>query len=152
MANLISAVLSPEDIIEINGLLDSLEAKFNFNIGISPDQLADVPKLADGRLPFVQDGLILGKQEPRIVPPFTDLNEYDKDLTLFSVLGPFETRILKLGKILTAARYAAGSDAFRTARQIYSSAQKAAAEGVPGMQAIVDQLKPLFEGQGVKKE
>jgi len=35
-------------------------------------------------------------------------------------------------------------------RQLYASAKLAAANNVPGADAVVDDLKSLFEGQGVE--
>ncbi len=151
MSNYISASLTNQESDDILNLLGQVKSKISFNVNLTKDQLDDIPKLSDGRLPFVQKGLNHGKQEPMIVAPLNDLSELEKDLGLFSMLGPVESEILRLAEMITIARIAAGCDAYSTALDIYNTAQRAAKHGHAGAKTIVDDLKPLFEHQGKKK-
>lgn len=151
MSNYISASLTKQETDAILALLDQVEAKISFKVNLTKEQLDGIPKLSDGRLPFAQKSLNYGKQEPKIVAPLNDLPELENDLSLFSVLGPIEDRIIRLHEIITTARIAAGSDAYTTALDIYSAAQRAAKQGLPGAKAIVDDLKTLFEHKGKTK-
>lgn len=148
MSNYISATLTKQQVDEIMSLLTELDAKVSFNINLSKEQLEDIPKLSDGRLPFTQKCLNFGKQDATIVPPFTKLDDYDGDLNLYAELEPVENFVLRIAEKITAARAAAGSDAFTAALSIYNSAQRAAKQGHPGANTIVGELKPLFEKKG----
>lgn len=151
MSNFISASLTQLEWDEIMDLLNQVEAKLKFNVNLTKDQLEDIPKLADGRLPFTQKSLVHGRQEPKIVAPVNDLTEFQKDIDFYTSAGPLEKKLERISLLLSTGRVAAGSDAYTTALGIYNSAQQAAKQGLPGAQAIVDDLKSLFEGQGVKK-
>jgi hypothetical protein len=148
MSNLISAAFSTDDEKGTMELLAQLKAKFPFGIKFSPDQRKHQPKLYDGRLPFVEKALAFGRQQPLIVPPYTDLNELEKDLDFVKATRRVGTEIASLAEMVADSRVAAGSDAYSAALAIYNSAKAAAKQGVPGTQSIVDELGKLFEGQG----
>ena len=152
MSNYISAALAEQESQEIMNLLAQLKSKLTFNVNLTKEQFNDIPKLSDGRLPFTQKSLNHGRQEPKIIAPLNDLAEMEQDLKFFSALGPIEDELHRLTEMVTIARAAAGCDAFSTALDIYNTAQRAAKKGHAGAQTIVDDLKPLFERQGKKKQ
>jgi hypothetical protein len=151
MSNYISAMLSPEDQKIILDCLATVRSKLSFCIKLSDAEQQTIPKLSDGRLPFVQKSLSYGASTPVIVSPYTDLKGLDIDVKLFDTLGPVARELSSLTEMIVDTRTAAGSDAYSAALIIYKSAQGAAKSGVPGTQAIVDDLKKLFEGQGKTK-
>lgn len=148
MSNLISATFSEQDEQRAMQLIAELKSLFPFGIKLSDDQRKHLPKLDDTRLPFVEKSLSYGLQEPLIVPPFIDLNEYKKDIEFFKATRRVGAELLSLAEMVTDSRTAAGSDAFQTALSIYSSTKGAAKQGVPGTQSKVDEMGKLFEGQG----
>ena len=105
--------------------------------------------LDDSRTPFVAKCLQYAQKEAKIVPPFVDIVELNKDLTLFINLQNLSREINRIADMLNDTRIAAGTDAYVAALSIYNSAKQAAKMNVPGTQAIVDDLKKTFEGQGV---
>ena len=111
-----------------------------------------MPRMDDGRLPFTEKGMQFGKQIPAIVPPYTPLDEYKKDLNLYNLLGPIEKELQSIAEIIADTRAAAGSDAYTAALSIYSSAKGAAKSGIPGTQTVVDEMGKLFSGQGISKK
>lgn len=148
MSNYISYTLAEEDRQEIINDLQKIKAKLSFCIKLSLDQKKSIPKMDDGRVPFVQKGLQFGKQEPVIVPQFTDFEEFQADLKLYSDLTSIEQLTSAIAEMVSDTRMAAGSDAYVAALSIYNSVKAAAKMGVPGTQAILNELKKLFEGQG----
>ena len=148
MANLISATFSEEDEAKAMELLAQLKALFPFGIKLSDDQKKHLPHLDDGRIPFADKGLFYGGQQPLIVPPYTDLGEFKKDIDFVKATRRVGAELLSFTEMVTDTRIAAGSDAYQAALSIYNSAKGAAKQGVPGTQTIVDEMGKLFEGQG----
>jgi len=148
MANLISATFSEEDEKKAMELLAQLKALFPFGIKLSDDQKKHLTRLDDGRIPFADKGLFYGGQQPLIVPPFTDLGEFKKDLDFVKATRRVGAELMSLAEMMNDTRTAAGSDAYQASLSIYSSAKAAAKQGVPGTQTIVDEMGKLFESQG----
>lgn len=148
MANLISATFTEQDEQRAMQLLAELKALFPFGIKLSVDDAKHLPKLDDARIPFADKGLFYGGQQPMVVPPFTNLEEYKKDMDFFKATRRVGAELLSLTEMVTDSRTAAGSDAYQAALSIYNSAKGAAKQGVPGTQTIVDEMGKLFERQG----
>jgi hypothetical protein len=102
----------------------------------------------DGRLSFVQKGIQFGKQQPAIVPPYTDFAEYERDMQLYTDLRQIANEASSIAEMISDTCMAAGADAYVAALSIYKAAKEATKMEVPGTKAIVDELKKLFEGQG----
>jgi len=147
MANLISATFSEEDEKKAMELLAQLKALFPFGIKLSDVEKKHLPHLDDGRIPFVEKGLFYGEQQPLVVPPYTDLGEYKKDLDFVKATRRVGAELMSLAEMVNDARIAAGSDALQAGYSIYNSAKGAAKQGVPGTQTIVDEMGKQFEGQ-----
>ena len=148
MADLISAAFSEEDEKKAMELLAQLKALFPFGIKLSVSERKHLAKLDDGRIPFVEKGLFYGKQQPLVVPPYTNLREFGRDLDFVKATRRVGTELLSLAEMMDDTRTAAGSDAYQAALSIYSSSKAAAKQGVPGTQTIVDEMGKLFDGQG----
>jgi hypothetical protein len=82
------------------------------------------------------------------VPPYTDLAELKKDLDFVKATRRVGNELQSLFEMVTDTRTAAGSDAYQATLSIYNSAKSAVKQGVPGTQAIVDEMGKLFDGQG----
>jgi len=148
MSDLVSATFTPADEQEVMNLIAQIRAKFPFGIKLTTEQSKRLPKLDDGRIPFVEKGVAFGEQQPKIVPPYTDLAELKKDLDFVKATRRVGTELKSLFEMVTDTRTAAGSDAYQAALSIYNSAKSAVKQGVPGTQVVVDEMGKLFEGQG----
>jgi hypothetical protein len=148
MSDLISATFSSADEQEVMNLIAQIRAKFPFGIKLTTEQSKRLPKLDDGRIPFVEKGVAFGEQQPKIVPPYTDLSELKKDLEFVKATRRVGIELQSLFEMVTDTRIAAGSDAYQAALSIYNSAKSAVRQGVPGTQAVVDEMGKLFSGQG----
>ncbi|HAM98809.1 MAG TPA: hypothetical protein DCQ26_09390 [Marinilabiliales bacterium] len=150
MSNYISASIPDESKVKALELISQLKALFPFGIKLSNEQRKTMTKIDDARVPFTEKALQYGKQEPRIVPPYTDLDELTRDLNLYKGLSQIEKELLSLTETIVDTRIAAGADAYQASLSIYSSSKGAAKMGVPGTQSIVEDLKKVFESQGIK--
>ncbi len=152
MSNYISAEITAAKVTETLGLFTSAKANMPFLIKLENSAKRGMISLDDSRSPFVAKCLQYAQKEPKILPPFVDLVELNKDLTLFSNLQNLAREVNRLADMLNDTRIAAGTDAYVAALSIYNSAKQAAKMNVPGTQAIVDDLKKAFEKQGVSNE
>ena len=151
MSNYVSAVLKPEDRDRVLSLLGEVEKILSFGIKLSPEVRKSMPRVDDGRLPFVEKCLQYGKQEPRIVPPFTDMVELAKDVELYKALMQIERRLNSLSEMVSDTSTAAGCDAYIASLSIYKSAKGAVKMGVTGTESIANDLKTQFESKPTKQ-
>ncbi len=152
MSDYISTSFSSEDEQKALALIAELKALLPFCLKLSAQERKSIPKLDDGRLPFVDKSLNFGRQQPMVVPPFTPLDELTKDVSLFSSLRRVSLELSTLAEMVNDTRTAAGSDAYQAALSIYNSAKGAAKMNIPGTQTIVDELGKLFVNQGTTKK
>jgi hypothetical protein len=150
MSDYISGSISNENKAKALSLIDELNKTLPLTINLNKDDKAAMPKMDDGRLPFVEKSLQYGQQNPKIAPAYIDINELNNDLNLFKDYQEIEKRLTVLLETVQNVRVAAGTDAYTTALIIYRAAQGAAKDGIPGTKAIVDDLKKMFESQGNK--
>lgn len=109
-------------------------------------------KVDDARLPFVEKTIEYGRQQPKIVPPFTSLDEYSRDLALYKSLQNIDRELSSLSEMVKDTRTAAGTDVFQAALSIYKSTKGAVKMGIPGTQSMVDEMSKLFNNQGPGKK
>ncbi|MGE0079509.1 MAG: hypothetical protein AB7S48_16730 [Bacteroidales bacterium] len=145
MSDYISAEITQEVIDQITTDIADIQAKLPFAIKLSSAVKKAMPKLEDARSPFVSKCLFYGRKESKIIPPYTNLDELERDLKLFNNLQNIAKEINRLADIVNDTRIAAGSDAYSAALTIYNSAKQAAKMNIPGTKAIVDDLKTSFE-------
>ena len=145
MSDYISAEITQEVIDQIAADLADIQAKLPFAVKLSPAAKKAMPKLEDARSPFVSKCIFYARKEPKIIPPFTNLDELERDLKLFNNLQDIAKEVNRLADIVNDTRIAAGSDAYSAALTIYNSAKQAAKMNIPGTKAIVDDLKTSFE-------
>jgi hypothetical protein len=148
MSNYISAVLSEEDQKKILDHFAEIRKILSFKVDLTSSQKKSMPMLDDGRRPFAEKSLMYGTNEPRIVPPYTDLAELKKDLALYDAVKPIDMEANSVAELISNIRMASGSDAYVAALSIYNSAKGASKSGISGTKVIADELSKLFENQG----
>lgn len=148
MSNYISAEISQENKATVLDLAQQIRQLLSFGIKLTKEQKKSMNNVEDVRLPFVEKAIQYGLQEPKIVPPFIDLNEYAKDLGLYKDLSSIERELSSLAELVSDTRVAAGTDAYQAALSIYNSSKGAVKMGIPGTQTMVDEMSKLFNKQG----
>jgi hypothetical protein len=116
-----------------------------FNVVISKEELKSLPRIADGRIPFVQKCADYCVSNPALKPAVLDDAEFQKDLKAYLALREMARPLRQILERLETAMAVAGSEAFYSARDYYKMVQLSARMGVPGAQAVYDDLRQLFE-------
>jgi hypothetical protein len=144
-ANQISLTLSADEVKSITDALDVLESKVPFLIDLTRDEKKALKIMGDKSEPFVEQSLLIAKNNQALVPNYVDIPEMDRDLVTWKNLRPAALRLIALADRFDDTMAALGSDAYRAALDIYSNLSKAADRNIPGANSAVDVLKPFFE-------
>ena len=134
----------------INAAIDQILANIPFAVNLTKDERTSMPNVADERRAFVEKVIDnYAPSNPKLVSGFAGtLPDAVTDLSLFRQFeNPIE-RLASVVEIFKDTQQVAGSEAFAFSLEFYGSAQRAAANNMPGTDAIVDDLGQLFEGQG----
>ncbi|MBI4946653.1 MAG: hypothetical protein HY840_09655 [Bacteroidetes bacterium] len=76
------------------------------------------------------------------------LAEAASDLTFYDQMENLTGQLAQILEIYKDTQQVAGSEAYIWTRQLYDYSKQAADNQVPGADAVVDDLSPMFEGQG----
>lgn len=117
------------------------------NIVIDKEEVKSLPKVADGRIPFVQKAADYCVSNPEHLPAVADVFEFQKDLKTFLAIREMVRPLRQVLENLENSMAVSGSEAFHAARDYYKMVQLNAKLGVPGAQAIYDDLRQLFEAK-----
>ena len=94
----IKATISPEAKENVEQALAAIKVLLPFLISLSASKRMALPKMDDGRRPFVEKALSHGTKEKGIVPPYVDLEELQADLELYKDLNDIYQPIKQLEK------------------------------------------------------
>ena len=150
--NRISAVLEPDNLKKVLLLLEDAANIMPFLIGINSEERMRLPKIDGSNRLFVQDAIKVMKQNSSLMPTFVNIEELEKDFTLYEQLDTVLSFVNQLQEKLRDTQILAGSEAYSTALVAYRMFQMAADAGLAGMDSIVDELKQRFAGQGTTSE
>ena len=119
----------------------------NFNVVIGKEELKSLSKLGDIRIPFVEKIAQYAVSNPEFLQPNADIPEFTKDFKAFTDLREMLRPLRQVLDNLENSRMVSGSEAYNFALDYYKTVQFNAKMGVPGAQAILDDLRPLFEAK-----
>jgi hypothetical protein len=148
MSNFISAEFPLDKETDAVGHITSAIDDMPFLIKLDKVTKRSMMSLDDSHVPFVEKCLQYGQKNASIVPLYVNIGELSKDFTLFTQMQGISRDVNRFAEMVNDTRIAAGTDAYLASLSIYNSAKQAAKMGVPGSQAIVDDLKKAFESNG----
>lgn len=148
MSNLVSAIFTEEQQREALDLIAQLKTKFPFAINLTANERNHVKGIQEGRIPFVENALLVGLEHPEIAPSYTDLKEFKLDVDFVKTIRPVIAELSSLAQMMNDTYAVAGNEAYNAALSIYQSGKGAAKAGVPGMKSFVEDLSKQFDGQG----
>ena len=124
--------------------------KLPFLVNLTPDERKSIFKTGPGSLAFVQNSLQAAQNNPDIFPKSFDVDEFESDVNLFSVLTELGTVVDQLSSEIDDTRLAVGGEAMNEASQVYNYV-KAAAKNTPGLKPVADQLGERFQKASTPK-
>lgn len=146
MSNLISIEI-PETVLQsVRAHIAAINAELDpYLSDISPDMLEGLPKMADGREPFVGKALDFAETNTQFNPPFMDVPELRKDLQAYRSLTPVYFELEQITNRVKVAYSAAGSEAFTVSLTFYNTLKQGVKVGIAAAKPLYDALRPLFE-------
>ena len=148
MNNKINVVLTPENKETVLQAIRDAKAGMPFLIKLSKDDRKSLQKMDDGRKPFVQKGIEFATGNKDLDPGSGLLEAAPNDVELYSFLAALENELRQMLEMVIDTKMLAGSEAYDVGRFIYMKAKMNVATGIPGSQAIVDDLSKLFKQNG----
>ena len=92
--------------------------------------------------------LELAQKNPKLVPPYVNVDELRRDYELSMQLRDILNAVRQLYEKLDDTTLASGSEAYLASLSFYNSAKNASKMNVPGTDTVVRELSKRFEVQG----
>ena len=146
MENKVSITIDEEAMTTISQALTAIRQNMPELINLKEEERHVLPKMGDKTVAFVNKTLEYAKQNPRVVPAFLDMVEFEKDVVAVTdfrkVLIPLQQLVEKLNDTTLQA----GSEAYTAALIFYNAVKGATKAGEPGMKNVYDDLQSRFPG------
>src|SRR5665647_2516475 len=152
MNNKINFILTPENKETVFQAVKDAKTGMPFLIKLSKDERKALQKMDDGRKPFVQKGVEFATGNKDLDPGSGLLEAAPNDIELYSFLAALENELRQMLEMVIDTKILAGSEAYDVGRFIYMKSKMNVAMGVPGSQAIVDELSKLYKQNGIPKK
>lgn len=145
--NRISIELTDDMVKEVRALLESVEGKLPFLLGLTADEREQYPKLNRDNELFVEETIRAAKQHKVVLPDYIDFEEMEKDLALFQQLSRIMVRLNHLHEKVKDTMHIAGAEALATALVTNNMFQIASKMGVEGMDNVSNRLSEFFSAE-----
>jgi hypothetical protein len=149
--NKISVAIPAADMSVMLNAIDTLNSKLTFLLSLSEADRKELPKMGDKTIAFVTKCLDYAKANPKIVPAYLEVDEFEKDIVavgeLLKVLRPIHQLYQRLDDTVMQA----GSEAYQAGLLFYTNLKGATKAGVPGAKTIYQDLAERFPGRGKKQ-
>lgn len=142
--NLISAVLTAEDVALINGAIETIKQKLPFLITFTEEQKKAIHKLGNTLKPFVDDAAETVNLYPQIMSGTFNKEEYLNDYQLYKTLSELHGKLASLNSAVEDTLTAAGSDTLGGSLQIYTAVQANKGK-IPGLDTVAARMQVFFE-------
>ncbi|HOW31909.1 MAG TPA: hypothetical protein PLP88_10090 [Bacteroidales bacterium] len=144
MALITATSLPAETITAVEAKLAEIRGLMPFMIGLSAGDRMKLNPIGRKSSQFVQRVVEAIRQNPAVAPQFVDAATLEDGYKLHNQLTALLVPVEQLKRMVEDTMLVSGSDVQRSSLDFYNSAKRAAKSGVPGAQAIVDSLKPMF--------
>ncbi len=147
MENKMSFVISEEAKANINKAMQTIIENLPGLVNLKALDRRKLPKMGDKSFAFVSKSFEYAMQNPKVVPAFLDMAEFEKETIgtaeLKKVLIPMRQLVEKLDDTTLLA----GSDALSSALVFYTALKGAAKAGEPGMKTVYADLQSRYPGR-----
>jgi hypothetical protein len=148
LKNRLNASISAANLSTIKTKLAEISDLLPFLVGLKPEEKQALPKINEVNKVFVEDAITAIENNPEVLPPYLKPIEIKSDLALYQQLDELKGIIDQLYQKIIDSQTLAGSEAYVSSLTAYRLFDSAANAGMPGMQALYDNLKGRFSGQG----
>ncbi len=147
MENKVSVTINEEAFANITEAMAIIVQNLPDLINLTKKQRSTIPKMGDKTVAFVSKNLEYAKLNPRIVPKFLDVPEFENDVDAVTDFRKVLIPLRQLYEKLNDTTLQSGSEAFTASLIFYNAVKGAAKAGEPGMKTIYEDLKSRFPGR-----
>jgi hypothetical protein len=126
----------------------TLAALLDFTIGLSDDERKAMLKMGEKTVGFDEKVSSYMASRPDLIPGYVNMDTLVQNRAARVDVADILRQVGDVWQRLSDTDLKLGNQVYKPELAFYSSAQEAAKHGVPGAQAIVDDLKTRFAGQG----
>lgn len=148
MENKVSVKISEEVNANILEAINTIVQNLPDLINLTKVERGTIPKMGDKTVAFVSKNLEYAKLNPRVVPQFLNVPEFEKDVEAVTEFRKVLIPLRQLYEKLNDTTLQSGSEAFTASLIFYNAVKGAAKAGEPGMKTIYEDLKSRFPGRG----
>lgn len=149
--NRLNLTATPVQITAVKTALQAANTNLPFLIGLTTEERIALPSINVNNKAFTEDAISAGVNNASLLPSYISVANMQNDLTLFNQLDEIIILTKQLLEKLEDTQLLAGSEAYSSALTVYKLFASAADAGVPGADAINNQLKQRFAAQGAGK-
>ncbi len=146
--NQVSATLQQQEVDNLRNQVQSIRAMLPFLVNLTAEERRKYPKMGDKTLAFVTKALEYARDNYHLVPPYLNVPEFEKDMTLVQQLNSILRPLRSLLESLDDTVMLAGSESYSAALTFYQSVKLAKSMNVPGIDSIYEDLQARFPGRG----
>jgi hypothetical protein len=122
-----------------------------FTAALSPDKKRCKPVLGERSYGFVENSYRLATANPRLVPSYLDMKEFEANFSDVHGLGVVRNMALQVLGQLETIRRVSGTGALLAALRFYQNVRITAKQDIPGAEEAYRDLKPRFKNMGKRK-
>lgn len=139
----VSAEIAADPIAEIDAALETIKRNVPFLVSLTEADRKRLFKLGPKSVGFLSKMVEAVENQPELVPPILDKDEFLRDAKLITSLDRFLPKLTALTTAIEDTRMVAGSEAMTTALVLYGIL-KAAKRSVPALGPVTAELGSRF--------
>lgn len=148
--NKINKTHTPAQKAAIAAAIATIKSNIAELVNLTMTEKGQLPNIDDTRYPYVRRAIKNhAVNHPELVSGFAGtLAEANNDIDLYSECNSIILELDELKEFFVDLQHVAGAEAYKWFLEYYGSTERAKDNQVPGADAVYNDLKPLFDGQG----
>jgi hypothetical protein len=146
--NRLNITATAAQITAVKTALQAVTTNLPFLIGLTTEERIALPAINVSNKAFTEDAINAAVNNASLIPSYVSVPNMQNDMTLFTQLDEIIILVKQLLEKLEDTQLLAGSEAYVGGLSTYKLIASAADAGVPGADAIYNQLKQRFAEQG----
>ena len=146
MENKISFVISDEAKANIGKAIETIIQNLPGLVNLTAVDRRTLPKMGDKSFAFVSKSFEYAVQNPKVIPGFLDMAEFEKDTIGMAELKKVLIPLRQLVEKLDDTTLLTGSEALSSALVFYTALKGATKAGEPGMKTVYADLQSRYPG------
>ncbi len=146
--NRVNTIATAAQITAAKSAIQAVNTNLPFLVGLTTDERIALPAIDVNNKAFTEDAINSAVNNATLLPSYISVSAMQNDLTLFNQLDELIVLVKQTLEKLEDTQLLAGSEAYTSGLMLYKLFGAAAEAGMPGSDAVYNQLRQRFAGQG----